>query len=58
MTADQLTVAHVDRDWEVHDGHGEIVGVFGTRLGAVRFAECFTGDVVVLTCGTDIDFLA
>lgn len=47
MLADQLTVEHVDREWEVHDGHGEIVGVFGTRLGAVRFAECFTGDVVV-----------
>jgi hypothetical protein len=58
MAAEQLTVEHVDRDWEIHDGHGEIVGVFGTRLGAVRFAECFTGDVVVLTRVADADFLA
>lgn len=54
MTADQLTVEHVDRDWEVHDGHGEVVGVFGTRLGAVRFAECFTVDVVVLSGDIDV----
>lgn len=58
MAAEQLTVEHVDRDWEVHDGHGEIVGVFGTRLGAVRFAECFTGDVVVVTDNAPAPFSA
>ncbi len=48
MTADQLTVERVDREWEVHDPRGDLVGVFGTCLAAVRFAECFTVDVIVL----------
>lgn len=48
MTGEQLTIEHGECDWEVHDGRGDLVGVFGTRLGAVRFAECFSFDVVVL----------
>lgn len=48
MSAEQLTIERIDREWEVHDRAGDLVGVFGTRLGAVRFAECFTIDVVVL----------
>lgn len=47
MTVDQLTVERIDLEWEIHDGHGDLVGLFGTRIAAVRFAECFTGDVVV-----------
>lgn len=48
MSAQHLTVEHIDRDWEIHDGHGDLVGVFGTRLAAIRFAECFTVDVIVV----------
>ena len=48
MTADQLTVERIDLEWEVHDPHGDLVGVFGSRLAAVRFAEAFTGRVVVI----------
>ena len=52
MSTEQLTIERVDREWEVHDRDGDLVGLFGTRLGAVRFAECFTVDVVVLDTDT------